>query len=60
MTRQQKLCHCGKPVHYHEDGFTRRMCIDCDATRCDIDFQAKCSDAGDVYLAKDGYYYERV
>ena len=29
-------CHCGDPIYIHEDdGFTRGLCEDCDAVRCD-------------------------
>jgi hypothetical protein len=30
-------CHCGRPVHVYEDGFTRDMCESCSAYRCDIE-----------------------
>lgn len=30
-----QLCHCGEPAHIHETGFTRGLCVDCDAVRCD-------------------------
>lgn len=31
------LCHCGAPVHVHEDldNFTRGLCRECDTVRCD-------------------------
>jgi len=29
------ICHCGKPVHIHPDGFTRHLCLECDLVRCD-------------------------
>ena len=28
-------CHCGAPTYTHPDGFTRGLCVDCDAVRCD-------------------------
>lgn len=30
-----ELCHCGTPTVTHPDGFTRGLCRDCDAVRCD-------------------------
>lgn len=30
------VCHCGRPVHTYEDGFTRGMCESCSAARCDL------------------------
>ena len=31
-------CHCGRPIHYYEDGFTRAMCLACSTVRCDIEW----------------------
>ena len=29
-------CHCGRPIYIQEyDGFTRGLCEDCSAVRCD-------------------------
>ena len=32
----KRVCHCGRPVHVQPDGFTRDLCADCDAVRCDL------------------------
>ena len=29
------VCHCGKPTHVYDDGFTRDLCEDCSTVRCD-------------------------
>lgn len=29
-------CHCGRPVHVYEDGFTRGLCAECSTVRCDV------------------------
>ncbi|SRR6266498_2609962 len=30
------VCHCNKPVHVYEDGFTRGLCQWCSDVRCDL------------------------
>lgn len=30
-----ELCHCGRLVVVHADGFTRGLCAFCDSIRCD-------------------------
>lgn len=31
-----ELCHCGRPIHFYDDGYTRHMCEDCSSVRCDL------------------------
>lgn len=33
-------CHCGEPIYFAEDGFTRYLCQRCTDVRCDVDPQA--------------------
>ena len=42
VPRPDEPCHCGKPVYFEKAipgpdprGFTRGLCADCDAERCD-------------------------
>jgi hypothetical protein len=30
-----ETCHCGRPIHVYDDGFTRGLCEDCSTYRCD-------------------------
>lgn len=42
-------CHCGKPIHFYEDGFSRGLCEECSTVRCDLPLEEgrhECYDLG--------------